>query len=113
MSGDEKIDRLIDTLQHLLDGRGTVRRYWVEFGVYSGDRRARVVEAYSAEEAIQAASLLLHSRGHDPTFIRPALDSDCYACGHQSSLREDLSCVNCGRTREEQVECMRGKNKLR
>jgi hypothetical protein len=113
MSGDEKIDRLIDTLQHLLDGRGTVRRYWVEFGVYSGDRRARVVEAYSAEEAIQAASLLLHSRGHDPTFIRPALESDCLACGHQDSLAEDLYCKNCGCSRERQVERMRGKDAYR
>lgn len=111
MSND-RIDRLIAGLERILQG-SLPRRYWVEFDTLCGSRRARVVEAYSHADAVAAAQIAAHLRGHEPIFVRPALDTDCFGCGGTNLSDPDRFCARCGLSREKQVERMRGEDGLR
>lgn len=113
MSDDSKIDKLVDALQRLVDG-APVRRYWVEFiDRLTGTRRTRVVEAFSHDDAVKAAQIRAHMRGHEPSFVRPALDTDCWGCGSPRGLADDGYCKDCGLSRARQIDHMRGTDGLR
>lgn len=104
---DDRIDHLIAALERLTQG-APARRFYVRFGGFGASPPAStVVEAWSHDDAVKAASIRLRRKGHDPDLVRPALDTDCLACGGEHVIEQDY-CRGCQRNREQQVAIMRG-----
>lgn len=106
MTADERLDRLIAALERISKGP-VPSRYLVRFPGCGGPDAACVVEAFSHDDAVKSAQIVLHRRGHDPCLVRPAKDDDCLACGAETSFRMGNTCEACGRTREQQMNFLR------